>query len=211
MASSIIHLAITEGVAKELICKDIYRLRLGAILPDGTVHGNGHLKIRICNETRSTYDLEGFRERFGERMKEDALYLGYYLHLVQDIFYRYYVYSEHHWDPLPPGNIEKLYRDYGITNGFVAEKYGLNPEMIRQIDLTGEPLLSVAEYDVKELVERVKGHFVPVEDTGSFFFTREMAEEYIERAIVFCKEELRRLSEGKPGLSSTEWSWERHS
>ena len=210
MASSIIHLAITEGVTKELNCKDIYRLRLGAILPDGAVHGNGHLKIRICKETRSTYDLESFRERFGKRM-EDPLYLGYYLHLVQDIFYRYYVYSEHDWDPLPPGNIERLYRDYGITNGFVAEQYGLHPDMIRQLDLTGEPLLSVAEYDVKELVERVKGHFLPVEDTDCFFFTREMAQEYIERAMVFCKDELRRLSEGKPGLSSTEWSWERHS
>lgn len=211
MASSIIHLAITEMVAKEWNIKDLCRLRLGAVLPDGTVHGSGHFKIRICNETRSTYDLEGFRERFGEKMKEDDLYLGYYLHLIQDIFYRYYVYSEHDWNPLLPGNVERLYRDYGITNGFVAEKYGLNPHMLRQLDLSGEPLLSIAKYGVEELVERVKGQFVPVEDTGIFFFTREMAEEFIERAIVFCLNELRDLADGKPGLSSTEWSWERHS
>ena len=211
MASSIIHLAITEAIAKELNIKDIYRLRLGAVLPDGTVHGNGHLKIRICDETRSTYDLEAFRERFGEMMKEDDLYLGYYLHLVQDIFYRYFVYSEYHWDPLAPGNVERLYQDYRITNDFVIRKHGLEPGMIRQADLTGQPLLSVAEYDVEELVERIKGHFIPVEDTGIFFFTREMAEEFTERAITFCKEELQRLLEGQPGLSSTEWSWERHS
>ena len=68
MASSIIHLAITEKVAKDIKIKDPYRLRLGAVLPDGTVHGNGHVKIRICDATRSTYDLEGFRERFGEKM-----------------------------------------------------------------------------------------------------------------------------------------------
>ena len=211
MASSIIHLAITEAIAKELNIKDIYRLRLGAVLPDGTVHGNGHLKIRICDETRSTYDLEAFRERFGEMMKEDDLYLGYYLHLVQDIFYRYFVYSEYHWDPLAPGNVERLYQDYRITNDFVIRKHGLEPGMIRQADLTGQPLLSVAEYDVKELVERIKGQFIPVEDTGIFFFSREMAQEFIERAIIFCKEELQRLSEGKQGLSSFEWSWERHS
>ncbi|MBR4731654.1 MAG: hypothetical protein IK081_02695 [Lachnospiraceae bacterium] len=211
MASSVIHLAITEGIAKKWEIKDIYRLRLGAVLPDGAIHGNGHLKIRICDETRSTYDLEGFRERFGEKMKEDDLYLGYYLHLVQDIFYRYYVYSEHNWDPLAPGNVERLYQDYRITNEFVIEKYNLKPDLIRHQDLAGEPLLAVAEYDVKELVERIRGHFVPVEDTGIFFFTREMAGEFVERATVFCLEELQRFSEGKPGLGNLEWSWERHS
>lgn len=211
MASSIIHLAITEAIAKKWEMKDIYRLRLGAVLPDGTIHGNGHLKVRICDETRSTYDLEGFRERFGEKMMEDDLYLGYYLHLVQDIFYRRFVYSEHHWDPLPPGNVERLHQDYRITNDFVVKKYGLEPSMLKQVDLAGEPILSVAEYDVEELVERIQGQFVPVEDTGIFFFTREMAEKFIERAIIFCQEELQRLSEGKAGLGNAEWSWERHS
>ena len=211
MASSIIHFAIAECVAKELDIKDIYRFRLGAVLPDGAIHGNGHLKIRICDETKSTYDLEGFRKRFAEQMKEDDLYLGYYLHLVQDIFYRYFVYSEYHWDPLAPGNVERLYQDYRITNDFVIRKYSLKPSMIKQVDLAAEPILAIAEYDVMELVERIKGQFVPVEDTGIFFFTREMAEEFIKRAITFCKDEIQRLADGKAGLSNYEWSWERHS
>ena len=54
MASSMIHLAITNSIIDEMKIDDPFRLRLGCILPDAAVHGNGHLKIRICDATRST-------------------------------------------------------------------------------------------------------------------------------------------------------------
>lgn len=44
MASSMIHLAITEAMIKQADFQDFKRLRLGAILPDGAVRGNSHLK-----------------------------------------------------------------------------------------------------------------------------------------------------------------------
>ncbi len=43
----------------------------------------------------------------GEQMKTDELYLGYYLHLIQDIFYRRYVYSEHHFN----SSIQRMLKD----------------------------------------------------------------------------------------------------
>ena len=211
MASSMIHLAITNSIINELKIDDPYRLRLGCILPDAVVHGNGHLKIRICDATRSTYDFESFRERFGERMKVDGLYLGYYLHLVQDAFYRYYVYSEHDWNPLIPGHMEKLHRDYELTNEHVAEKYHLKPDMIRPLELSGEPILEVAEFDVNGFVNGIKRQFQIIDSNEEcFFFTRDMADEFIERAITLCKKELLNLAEGKPGMNSLAWSWERH-
>ena len=42
MASSMIHLAIVQGMRKEVSFRDINRLFLGVILPDGAVAGNGH-------------------------------------------------------------------------------------------------------------------------------------------------------------------------
>ncbi|MBR6477612.1 MAG: hypothetical protein IKS85_04105 [Lachnospiraceae bacterium] len=211
MASSIIHLAITEKVTEGLKIKDLNRLRLGSVLPDGAVHVNGHMKIRICDGTRSTYDLEAFRRIFGERMKEDDLYLGYYLHLVQDLIFRRFVYTVYNWDPLPPGNVERLYRDYTITNAYVIQKYGLEKTMLQPISLSGEPILELGPFDVEELVGRIQNQFQPVEDTGIFFFTRKMADEFIEMAVAPCLEELKALADGKPGLGSAEWSWVRHS
>ena len=83
--------------------------------------------------------------------------------------------------------------------------------MLRYLDLSGEPILSLGEFDVRELVDRIHKQFVPVEDTGIFFFTRKMADEFIEMASALCREELQALADGKTCMSSTEWSWERHS
>lgn len=57
------------------------------------------------------------------------------------------------------------------------------------------------------LVEEVSEQFVPVAETDIFFFSKEMAEELVERSIVFCLDELRRLKAGKAGLNSMDWSW----
>ena len=112
MASSMIHLAVVQEMMKEVSFRDIARLRLGVILPDGAVEGNSHLKKKICENTRYTYDLEIFREQYGAYMKKDDLYLGYYLHLIQDMLYRRFLYGEHGWNSSIPGNVEKLHRDY---------------------------------------------------------------------------------------------------
>ena len=47
MASSMIHLAITQCMTKEIEFKNLDRIRLGSILPDGAISGNSHLKKKI--------------------------------------------------------------------------------------------------------------------------------------------------------------------
>ena len=115
MASRIIHLAITEILAGKYTFKDINRLKIGVTLPDASAPGQNtersHLKIQICGLTKKTYDLTRYRKEFGKRMKEDDLYLGYYLHLVQDILFRYFMYEMHRWDSKAPGNVARLHND----------------------------------------------------------------------------------------------------
>lgn len=150
MASSMIHLAITQCLIPEIGCGDDFRLRLGAILPDGAIQGNAHLKKQV-GENRITYDLEFFRRRYRAQMETDGLYLGYYLHLIQDIFYRNFLYTQRHWDPTPPGNVERLHRDYGILNGYVAQKFHLYPEMLRSIPIAREPIAELAVFTGRDL------------------------------------------------------------
>ena len=61
MASSLIHLAITNELANKIKVKDIKRLRMGSMLPDN-VGPKGHLKISICGNHKKTYNLEYFRK-----------------------------------------------------------------------------------------------------------------------------------------------------
>ena len=105
MASSMIHLAIVQEMRKKVSFRDINRLFLGVILPDGAVAGNSHLKKKICENTRYTYDLEFFRDRYGKYMEKDDLYLGYYLHLIQDMLYRRFMYGDHGWNSSAPGTV----------------------------------------------------------------------------------------------------------
>lgn len=206
MAASMVHLAITEVIAKSIKVKDINRLRIGSILPDGAIGGNSHLRKKF-EDGFKTFDIETFRETFGDKMREDDLYLGYYLHLVQDIIYRKFIYEIYGWNPYIEGNVDRLHHDYEILNSYVARKFGLTPESIAPIDLNGEPLEQLAQFDVNELVERVRGQFIPVEDDGIFFFTREMVDEYIARAVKESLEEILRFLENKECLKCSENKW----
>lgn len=207
MASSMIHLTIIRCIIVKTEFNNLDRLRLGVILPDGAVSGNSHLKKMICEQTRVTYDLEFYREKYGEQMKTDELYLGYYLHLIQDIFYRRYVYSEHHFNSSIPENVERLHQDYENTNWFVAKQYGLDKNMLRTQTLAGEPIMELADFREQELVREVREQFHPMEEKSSFFLTREMIREFIDRATEICLHELNQLAQGKAGLDSFEWSW----
>lgn len=209
MASSIIHLAITNELAKRMDFSDAARLRLGSMLPDAACAGNnGHLKTAICGNNKKTYDLEGYRKQFAELMSEDDLYLGYYLHLIQDILFRKFVYKDYHWSSHVPGNVERLHRDYAICNCYVISKYGLKEDMVIPLNLSEEKLRELGEFDVLGLVEGVKKQFVPVDNKDVFFFTEDMADEFIHQAIDFCATELENLKNGNALIDSYEWAWD---
>lgn len=80
-------------------------------------------------------------------MKQDDLYLGYYLHLVQDLYYRNYLYVENHWNSAIPGNVEKLHHDYCVLNGRISQRYGLSKDKISALDITTEPICELAVFD----------------------------------------------------------------
>lgn len=118
--------------AEKFEIKDLDRLLTGSVLPDfySDKCVNSHLKLRIRGGTRITYDLTRFKEAYGNRMAEDKLHLGYYLHLVQDLLYRDFVYKKHHWNPHTPGNVERLHNDYRLLNPYIIEKYGLQNRLV---------------------------------------------------------------------------------
>lgn len=207
VASGIIHLAVTSELARTRPFQDAPRLLLGSVLPDGAADRNrAHMKKRLCGGAKRTYDLNEFRERFGALMASDDLWLGIYLHLVQDVLFRRFMYAEYGWDPSPPGYVERLHRDYAVTNAGVIRRHGLTPQMLTPLE-PGPELSELGQFDVPRLVETVRGWFEPVEETQCFFFTPELAEEYIGRAVELSCGELDSLRKGGPLMDSLDWAW----
>ena len=154
------HLAVTKKICETYRCKDPKRLNFGAVLPDYSGdRQRAHMRAIFWGRNKRTYDLNGFRELFGEKMREDDLYLGYYLHLVQDVCYRHFVYDRFHWNPNIPGHVEKLHNDYNILNRYVREKYGLHNDLSIPSGFSEEPLSRLALFYPEDAIARMDSFF----------------------------------------------------
>ena len=209
MASRIVHLAITDLISKEYGYKDKNRLELGSVLPDAATSGNSHLKINICDGTKKTYDLTSFRSVFFPKILEDDLYLGYYLHLVQDMYFRNFVYNRYHWNPLPLGNVERLHNDYALINQYVIQKYALSNTIVVPVSFDEEPLNKLGRFSIYEFLAAMKADFQSHLTGTTFFFTKEMADEFIAYACEKCKQEIYSLFHDLDCLDERALAWQR--
>lgn len=141
-------------------------------------------------------------------MKTDDLYLGYYLHLVQDICYRHFVYDKYKWNPMIPGNVEKLHKDYSIINIYVATRYGLSNDLKVPDKFDDEPIASQCAYDINWLMKSMASYFIPVPEESIFFFTKDMADEFIAEAVDQCLKELKALETGEGMIESYDNAWD---
>lgn len=207
MASSIIHLAVTSELLRQRAFSSPARLKLGAILPDAGEQTASHLKISVCGNQKKTYDLDRYRAQFGALLRQDSLYLGYYLHLIQDLCFRHFLYETHRWNPHIPGNVEKLHRDYAISNAYVIARYGLQNDVVLPADFDREPLNRLCRLDAAALLEALQAYFASGITGTPFFFTSEMADAFICEAIAFCLKELDALERGEPLLDACAHAW----
>ena len=209
MASGIIHLAVTKRICEKRPCKDRARLDFAVILPDFSAdRQRAHRRSVVWGRNKRTYDLNGFREQFSGKMQEDDLYLGYYLHLVQDVCYRHFVYDRHHWNPSIPGNVEKLHNDYAILNRYVRENYGLQNSLCVPSGFGEEELNTLAPFYPEGAIEEMGKYFTQDGEGDIFFFTREMADIFIEEAAEECLRELEALERGTSVMDGYDLAWE---
>ena len=206
MGSRTMHLAISGRLLKELPGMDRNRFLLGSVLPDAAVSGNSHRKILVCGGKR-TYDLTGFRSAYADRVREDPLYLGFYLHLVQDMMFRQYVYGVHHWDPRVEGNPERLHRDYELINPYLVEKYGLSPDIRIPAELESEPLFQDSRYEIERFLTELRSDFTARPEGEIFFFHPAMADAYIDWAFHACFSEIRAVKAGDGFLDEMALAW----
>ena len=209
MASGVVHLAITKRICESYVCKDRERLSFGNVLPDFAKDRRAaHLLAVVWGRNKRAYDLNRFRAEFRPQLLQDDLYLGYYLHLVQDVVHRHFMYDRYHWNPTIPGNVGRLHNDYAILNKYVRERYGLVNDLVIPERFADEELAGITEFYPQGLMDAMDGFFREAGQGEIYFFTKAMADELIAEAAETCLKELEALKNGTSIMDSYDLAWE---
>lgn len=207
MASRIMHYAITQRLRHRW--KDPASLTFGALLPDAVPLARRSRASHFVADRgdRRTYDVGEFRRLFGVRLEEEGLYLGYYLHLIQDSAYRHFLYCQYDLRFRTPAQQERLYRDYSILNRYLIEKDGLAPLTACPEGAEDAEICQLFGLEPELLLAALRGDFTQEPEGEPEVFTREMAGEYMEYAQKLCETELDALEQGRPLLDPWALAW----
>ncbi len=210
MASRLIHLAVADRLLSEVNIDDPARFRLGSILPDAKIdsalRAAPHFQTVLPNGL-VTYELRRYLELYGERMASDSLYLGYYLHLIQDMVYRRFMYALPYWDARIPENIVRLHSDYRKINHYIIESRGLKNGITAPEDFDHEDINLRFNFDIHRFLSELEADFEIIQEGEYHHFTPEMAEEYLKQAEDACLHELKALREGLPLCDEIAMAW----
>ncbi|MBQ1589492.1 MAG: hypothetical protein IIZ96_02670 [Oscillospiraceae bacterium] len=207
MASRIVHLAIASQIVKAHPLPEPERFFLGSILPDACPDKKAHYRKLLAEGTKRTLDLSGFRGLYGDRLQSDPLYLGYYLHLLQDILFRNEIYGVVGFDPGPAGNVPQLHLDYRLTNRYVIDKYGLHSQLRIPADLETEPIWKEWRFALDPFMKEFAQDFLDTPQGKPVYFTEAIADRLIERSAELCQQELEAIRTGAGFLDENRFAW----
>lgn len=212
MAQRTIHYLLGELMLRDCPVHDRKRFLLGSILPDAFEELSQRALTHFTNRTVPGYmyfDFDAFRERFGRKMAEDDLYLGYYMHLVEDNFYRNFFRERVGIaiDNQKPEQVQRLHLDYTLLNAYIVERYGLQNEVERPMDFEAEPLAGIARFDLDSFLDEFAGDFTRQAEGETRYLTEAVLEEFLERYYEPCLRELRTVQSGGRGLAARDMAW----
>lgn len=210
MAQRTIHYLFGETIANRIEIADKKRFLLGSIMPDAIEardRNQSHFKVRT--DSVSYFDFEAFRNQYIRLMLRDDLYLGYYLHLVEDAFYRAFIYQDCFTMPRTPEEVKLLHHDYHILNSYIVHQYGIHNILKKDIILAHEPIARIVPFRIHEFLEELSRDFTEQTDGATVFLTESMLDEFIEAYLPLAIEEIKNLRNGTSALWAMDYAWPR--
>lgn len=211
MAQRTVHYAFGQILAERCDLDDAPRFLLGSLLPDAIFskadRDASHYAFRGDDGTRY-YEFDRFRSTFADQMC-DPLYLGYYMHLVEDSFYRSFCHRDYHFYFIREKDVRALHRDYHLLNPWLVEHYALVNRLTLPADFAEEPLARIARFDLAGLLADLAKDFAEQPEGCFSFLSREMMDEFITRYLPPVEEELRAVLNGKQMLHAADFAWKK--
>ncbi len=223
MASRIMHISICMEILKKLNFIDEERFIIGTLLPDAIsrenvlhdeIYSKTHFK-KVDEKTNSKYyDFSGFFSRYTDKILQDDLYLGYYLHILQDAIFRKFIYIDNHLikQRKKLDFTEKLYADYDILNKYLIKKYDMNFDINTFDGVSYNGIDEIYNFDISVIKDGLKGDFENIEKClhSKFSYLNEsMILEYILKCMDICVNEILNIKNGKStNLSVLDYSYD---
>ncbi len=209
MAQRTVHYVFGLQLAASFGIDDIPRFLLGSLLPDAIRSKDErdftHYAFRGADGTRY-YEFDRFRRDFADQMF-DPLYLGYYMHLVEDSFYRAFCHRDYQFYFIKDEAVRALHRDYHLLNPWLVKRYALVNRLTLPSDFSDEPLARIADFDLRKLREDFAQDFIE-QPVGNFtYLCPSMIETFIERYLPQAETELRAVLEGQEFLRAADFAW----
>ena len=210
MAQRTIHYLFGEMIARQVAIVDKERFLLGSIMPDAVEacqKDKSHFKVRT--DKLKYLDFEAYRNQYFDRMQQDDLYLGYYMHLVEDAFYRVFIYQDRFTMPRNKEEVALLHRDYHILNAYIVKKYNMHNILEKDMIIDHEPIGGIETFLIQESLTKLSDEFVEQTQGATAFLTEGMVDEFIETYLPLAVEEVRNLKKGNSVLRMRDYTWPR--
>lgn len=213
MAQRTIHMLFGKILSEKIELEDKNRFFIGSIMTDSYIDPSARKKAHYIKHTADDngrfFDFQSFYEKYKEKIVSDDLYLGYYAHLVEDAFYRYFIYYEKDFmSKLEATELSVLHNDYTILNSYISEKYDLPVDLKIPDDFEKEEINEITQFDLEKLIADYKNDLEVRVDEKTVILTEEILEEFVERYIDLAARELKCVKKGKSILNVLDYSWE---
>lgn len=207
MAQRTVHYALAKILIDKTNIKNDYIFILGSLIPDShakTVESHAEAHYIVEKDDKKVMDFTKFFNNYKNKILNDDLYLGYYIHLVSDVLYRNFFYKTKNLYSKrnEPNFKEKLYSDYHNLNYLLKEKYDLNIFSINVDDVPNELNLKT----VSELENELKLDFGDEKTSELYYLNEELINEFLEFCTdILIKEITSIKTEGQTTLNSYDY------
>jgi hypothetical protein len=187
---------------------------LGNLLPDAytgkEVRKVTHYVTEIEDGKTAYFGFDQFRKEFQELVLTDDLYLGYYMHLVVDAFYRDKLYNKLNLrNKLQTyDDVKILHNDYRLLNPYIIEKYGVTKEIVHPENWEDERIGYVFPFTLESCFADMEKDYTTCSVGSTQFVTEQALDEFVEEYVDLCVREIQSVKKNEEYLSPLDFKYE---
>ena len=208
MAQRTIHYLFGEIIFGQVPLSDKERFLLGSILPDAidpSSRVTSH--FRVDTGQIKYFDFEAFRLRYSRQILQDDLYLGYYMHLVEDAFYRSFFYTPQFFMPVTSADVRMLHQDYHILNAYIVQKYQIQNILDTVFPSDNSPIWDLTTFLINPFLVELSNDVVEQVQGQTTFITESMLDQFVDHFIPLAIAECKSMKHGTSILKPADFAW----